>query len=143
MLRVPHMALQEQVKMIIYRFRERGLEIFLENSVDNEESWQLPAGSLPAQKGQPGDKLIELDAVEQADGQKESAWAVEGDWHEIPSLKAMLYEDAMDLREKIKEMEKGAFFAVKEAFKKVLPHQYQFLKELKDILVDRNSVKDL
>ncbi|HMQ90212.1 MAG TPA: hypothetical protein PKB07_21580 [Flavilitoribacter sp.] len=137
------MALQEQVKMIIYRFRERGLEIFLENSVDNEESWQLPAGSLSAQKGQPGDKLIELDAVEQADGQKESAWAVEGDWHEIPSLKAMLYEDAMDLREKIKEMEKGAFFAVKEAFKKVLPHQYQFLKELKDILVDRNSVKDL
>ncbi len=137
------MDLQEQVKMIIYRFRERGLEIFLENSIEDAESWQLPGGGLARQTGESNNKLIELDAVEQADGNKESAYAVEGDWHEIPSLKAMLYEDAMDLKEKVKQMERGAFFAVKEAFKKVLPHQYQFLKELKDILVDRNSVKDL
>ena len=137
------MDLHGQVKMIIYRFRERGLEIFLENSMEDVESWQLPGGGINPQAGESSNKLIELDAVEQADGQKESAYAVEGDWHEIPSLKAMLYEDAMDLREKVKAMERGAFFAVKEAFKKVLPHQYQFLKELKDILVDRNSVKDL
>ena len=76
-------------------------------------------------------------------GEKEEAWAVEGDWHEIPSLKSMIYEDAVHLKEKLKEMEKGTFFVVKEAFKKVLPHQYKFLKELKEILVDRNSTRDL
>jgi len=55
----------------------------------------------------------------------------------------MLFEDAQALKNKLKEMDQGTFFNVKEAFKKVLPHQYNFLKELKDILVDRNSVKDL
>ena len=68
---------------------------------------------------------------------------MEGDWHDIPSLKGMLYEDAVYLKEKVKDMEKGTYFVVKEAFKKVLPHQYEFLKELKDILTDRNSIKDL
>ena len=55
----------------------------------------------------------------------------------------MLYEDAIQLKEKLEGMENGAFFVVKEAFKKVLPHQYKFLKELKDVLLDRNSIKDL
>ena len=55
----------------------------------------------------------------------------------------MVYEDAVHLKEKLKEMEKGTFFVLKEAFKKVLPHQYQFLKELKEILVDRNSTRDM
>jgi len=70
-------------------------------------------------------------------------WAVEGDWHEIPSLKGMLFEDARQLKEKLVEMEKGTFFVVKEAVKKVMPHQYKFLKELKEILIDRNSIRDL
>ncbi|MCB0550580.1 MAG: hypothetical protein KDD19_23625, partial [Phaeodactylibacter sp.] len=68
---------------------------------------------------------------------------VEGDWHEIPSLKGMLYEDARQLKDAMKKMEGGTFFVLKEAFKKVLPHQYEFLKELKEILVDRNSIRDL
>jgi hypothetical protein len=89
------------------------------------------------------DRLIELDPVAQDSGDFENAVAVEGDWHEIPSLKSMLSEDAQYLKDKIKSMEKGTYFALKEAVKKVMPHQYEFLKELKDILVDRNSVKDL
>ena len=68
---------------------------------------------------------------------------MECDWHEIPSLKSMIYEDAMEMKNKVKEMEKGTFFVVKEAVKKVLPHQYEFLKELKDILTDRNSLKNM
>jgi hypothetical protein len=55
----------------------------------------------------------------------------------------MIYEDAMEMTNKVKEMEKGTFFVVKEAFKKVLPHQYEFLKELKDVLTDRNSLKNM
>jgi predicted NUDIX family NTP pyrophosphohydrolase len=89
------------------------------------------------------DKLIELDPVEQENGAVEQGWAVEADWHEIPSLKSMLYEDALQIMEKIREMEKGSFFAFKEALKKVLPHQYAFLKELKEILSDRNSTKNI
>ncbi len=136
------MDLKKKASLIIYRFRERGLEVFLVNSKEeNDDSWSIP--ERPAVQEKPttlmeDDRLIELDPVED-----EEAWAVEGDWHEIPSLKAMLYEDAMQLKEKVKDIENGTYYTVKEAFKKVLPHQYKFLKELKDILIDRNSLKDL
>lgn len=140
------MDLSKKANLIIYRLREKGLEIFLVNSDDQGENWEIPQGTLldePSQVLLQDDRLIELDPVEQESGSFEEAWAVEGDWHEIPSLKGMLYEDAKYLKDKFKEIEKGGFFAVKEALKKVLPHQYKFLKELKDILTDRNSVKDL
>lgn len=140
------MNLSKKINLIIYRFRERGLEIFLVNDPANAENWSIPEGNLQESGKQPHiqqDKFIELDPVQQDDGKTQEAFAVEGEWHDIPSLKGMLLEDALHLTEKIKELDKGTFFAFKEAFKKVLPHQYQFLKELKDILVDRNSVKDL
>jgi len=141
------MNLSKKINLIIYRFRERGLEVFLVNDPENAENWSIPEGNMqdqdsPQQRIQQ-DKFIELDPVQQENGNTEEAYAVEGEWHDIPSLKGMLLEDALHLKEKIKELDKGTFFAVKEAFKKVLPHQYKFLKELKDILVDRNSVKDL
>lgn len=137
--------LSKKISLIIYRFRERGLEIFLMNDPENAENWSIPEGELTGQTPEklPQDRMIELDPVQQENGATEEAYAVEGDWHDIPSLKGMLYEDAMLLKEQLKAMDKGAFVAVKEAVKKVLPHQYQFLKELKDILADRNSVKDL
>jgi hypothetical protein len=140
-----NMSLAKKVNLIIYRFRERGLEIFLVNSPESEE-WVIPqqqsenAESLRADT----DRFIELDPIEPENGAKEEAYAVEGEWHDIPSLKSMLYEDAVHLKDKLKtEMDQGAFVAFKEAFKKVMPHQYAFLKELKDILTDRNSIKDL
>ena len=61
--------------------------------------------------------MIALDPVQQEDGDLEEGWAVEGDWHEIPSLKSMLYEDAMQLKEKIKGMEKGSYMLLKDALK--------------------------
>ena len=133
--------LSKKISLIIYRFRERGLEIFLTNDSENAENWSIPEGELNNQLSQ--DRMIELDPVQQENGATEEAYAVEGDWHDIPSLKSMLYEDALQLKEQLKTMDKGTFVAVKEAVKKVLPHQYKFLKELKEILVDRNSVKDL
>lgn len=139
------MSLSKKVNLIIYRFREKGLEVFLVNSQDGE-NWEIPTGELNAQSPRDflqEDRLIELDPVQSMEGESEEALAVEGEWHDIPSLKSMLYDDAVFLKDKIKEMEKGTYFAVKEAFKKVLPHQYAFLKELKDILIDRNSIKDL
>lgn len=138
------MDFKKKASLIIYRFRERGLEVFMLNK--DLENWELPNTDVNSDNSRlmaSEDRLIALDPVEQANGEPEEAWAVEGDWHEIPSLKSMLYEDAVLLKEKIKEMESGTFVVLKDAVKKVLPHQYKLLKELKDILRDRNSVKDM
>ena len=135
------MSLSKKINLIIYRFRERGLEIFLLNNSEEDNNWEFPKGenSETLQKNYAEDSnLIELDPSDQED-----AWAVEGDWHDIPSLKSMLFEDAMFLKDKAKELENGTYIKIKEALKKALPHQYKFLKELKDILTDRNSIKDL
>ncbi len=139
------MDISKKIHLIIYRFREKGLEVFLLNGTEDE--WKLPIESREELSGRTKffdeDKLIELDPVHQEGGRKDEAWAIEGDWHEIPSLKAMLYEDAKSIGEKLDVLETGSYVMVKEAFKKVMPQQYKFLKELKDILTDRNSVKDL
>lgn len=139
------MGFSKKVNLIIYRFKEKGLEIFLEN-LDQTDQWQIPTQDTAKNNPQTiigEEKLIELDPVQNEGGDQEEAWAVEGEWHDIPSLKSMLYEDAVYLKDQLKHMEKGGFITIKDAVKKVLPHQYQFLKELKDILTDRNSVKDL
>lgn len=134
------MDLRKKVSLIIYRFQERGLEVFLLNDQEKEQ-WDFPEGEVHTSSSP--NHFIELDPVEEAGGERKEAFAVEGDWHEIPSLKGMLYEDALQLKEKLKEIEKGGFLSVKDALKKALPHQYAFIKELKDILTDRNSVRDL
>ena len=139
------MNFSKKVNLIIYRFREKGLEVFLEY-FDKEDQWQIPNQETFKNRPQnliEEDRLIELDPVENEGGNEEEAWAVEGEWHDIPSLKSMLHEDAVFLKKQLKEMEKGGFISIKDAVKKVMPHQYQFLSELKDILTDRNSVKDL
>ncbi|MEM6394894.1 MAG: hypothetical protein AAF741_01005 [Bacteroidota bacterium] len=128
------MELSKKVSLIFYRFKERGLEVFMLNKSDE---WGLPEGEV-CQGDQPD--CIELDPSHESD----EALAMEGDWHEIPSLKGMLYEDAQLLKEKLKEIEGGAYVTIKDALKKRLsPAQYEFLKELKDILTDRNSVRDI
>lgn len=141
------MNISEKANLIIYRIREKGLEVFLVNKdKENNEEWDMPQGKLLEEKPlqlMKEERMIELDPVEQADGQTEQAVAVEGDWHDIPSLKGILYQDMLEMKDKIMEMEKGTFFVLKEAFKKVLPHQYEFLKELKDIITDRNSVRNI
>ncbi|MBR9920149.1 MAG: hypothetical protein GYB31_04860 [Bacteroidetes bacterium] len=140
------MSKPEASNLIIYRQRENGLEVFLMKSDDSV--WQLPKGTLEAIAPEAlaaGDGVIELDPVEQ-EGIFEQAYAVEGDWHDIPSMKSIIRHDVRYMKDTIKQMvpdmmEKGAFVAVKEAFKKVLPHQYSQLKELKEILIDRNLTK--
>ncbi|PHI18831.1 hypothetical protein CEQ90_15890 [Lewinellaceae bacterium SD302] len=129
------MSIRKQASLIIYRFKERGLEVFMLNK---SNQWGLPEGNVETAHDQ---EMIELDPCEEDDCQ---ALAMEGDWHEIPSLKAMLYQDAKELKEKLKEIEGGTYVSIKEALeRKLSPGQYQFLKELKDVLVDRNSVRDI
>ena len=145
------MALLDKANLVIYRIREKGLEVFLVNpSEENQatEEWTLPQGKIndgsKAVALLQKDQTFELDPVENIEGEAENAIAVEGDWHDIPSLKSLIKEDAHFMKNTIKQMipdleQRGSYFAIKEAFKKVLPNQYEFLKELKDIIRDKNS----
>ena len=141
------MSVLDLVRVVIYRFHEKGLEIFLiQNEMENDpEVWKIPEGVLLALE----DKLktIDLDSTVSSDGTMVKTLAIEGDWHDIPSIRGMLKHDVKIVKTIVKEnlpgIEKGGFFAIKEAFKKVLPQEYKALKELKDILFDRNSVTNI
>jgi predicted NUDIX family NTP pyrophosphohydrolase len=144
------MGPSEKSSLIIYRCGDKGLEVFMLNPDQEGITWELPTEGVADGKVLflDGDRIIELDPVEQEDGLFEQAYAVEADWHDIPSLKSILQHDVNYMKNTIKQMvpdamKKGAFVAVKEAFKKVLPHQYNMLKELKDIIVDRNLTKNI
>lgn len=150
------MPANEKVDVFIYRVRENGLEVFLVNPEEQQTSGQqVQWKAISAAENTPerlrNANCIELDPVTDADGSSRKAIAVEADWHELPSLRALIYEDYRVAKEKarqkiknlIPEMENGAFFAVKEALKRVLPEQYAFLKELKEVLIEKNSTKYL
>ena len=147
------MELNEEMDVIIYRVRESGLEVFMVNKDEND----APNRSLttPTSGASNSDRFpahsIELDAVTNAQGEARKAIAIEADWHEIPSLRALIYEDYRVAKEKAKlhlkslipDIEKGTYVAVKEAFKRVLPEQYAYLKELKDIIAEKNQGKSV
>ncbi len=138
------MSVLDSARVIIYRFHEKGLEIFLVNSdLENDpDIWKLPKGNLNVAAKTPYENSIQLDSQKDEKGVLIKTLAVEGEWHDIPSLRGMLKHDVKLVKSKLievaPEMEKGGFFAVKEAFKKVMPDEYKALKELKSILRDRN-----
>ena len=144
------MSVLDSARLIIYRINKKGLEIFLvqsESKEANRHDWQIPQGKLSSQHTSHLDqeeRMIELDPVADGDALHQ-ALAIECDWHEIPSVRAMIKQDVRIVKDQIKqrfpELEQGTFFAVKEAFKKVLPHEYAMLKELKDVISDRNQAK--
>jgi hypothetical protein len=131
----------KKAHVIIYRIRQRGLEVFLVNHDLEGEEWHLPEAPPLSNLNK---NAIELDPVEK-DGEKHRAIAVEGDWHDIPSLKSLIKSDVKFVADKVfNELEKhGTYFAVKDAFKKILPQQYAFLKELREVITEKNSVQDL
>ena len=108
---------------------------------------QLPEGLSNTLRNDGKLSVIDLESVVDDKGQKIKTLAIEGDWHDIPSIRGMLKHDIKLFKSIVKEnlpgSEKGAYFAVKEAFKKVLPHEYKAMKELREILFDRNSVTNI
>jgi predicted NUDIX family NTP pyrophosphohydrolase len=144
------MSVLDLARVVIYRFHEKGLEIFLiNNEMDKDQDiWQIPQGLSESIREKGNVKnIIDLDTTEDEQGRTIKTLAIEGDWHDIPSIRGMLKHDVKLVKAIVKEnlpgSEKGAYFAVKEAFKKVLPHEYKALKELKDVLFDRNSVTNI
>jgi hypothetical protein len=142
------MSVSKFAKYVIYRVASKGLEIFLVRH-DEADDWQLPLGKddLDLNGIKEGAQIINLEDLSESDQEKIQAKAIEADYHDIPSLRKLIKQDVQEVREKIEEimpdLENGAFFAVKEAFKKVLPNEYAYLKEIKDIIVDRNQIMNL
>ncbi len=140
------MSVLDIARVIVYRFHEKGLEIFLvQNTMDQDpDVWKLPRG-IKDNIVNGHYEAIDLDDTLDDQGHRIRTLAVEGEWHDIPSIRGMLKHDIKLVKSKIlesaPEMEKGGFFAVKEAFKKVLPEEYKVLKELKSVLRDRNLTK--
>lgn len=142
------MSLLDIARLVVYRFHQKGLEIFLvNNDIERDpDVWRLPdcdRGQLKEHL-QNGD-FIEIDVNE--GGVKGQIVAVEGDWHTIPSIRGLLKYDVKVAKTLVKEVipgiEKGAFFAFKEGVKKTMPSEYKALKELKEILIDRNTVNNI
>lgn len=130
----------DNVRLIVYRVNAKGLEILLLNNEvpEGQETWALPQYSLSAQT----DAMIWLENINDNSGNSVRAVAIEGDWHDIPSIRSILKHDVELVKSKIKsllpQMENGAYFSIKEAIKKVMPEEYKALKELKDIILDKN-----
>ncbi len=145
------MTVFDSIRVVVYRFHEKGLEIFLVNSDLDKENWQIPFADIAKYNDQNlevGNRFIALETNVLPDGSTALTCAIEGDWHDIPSIRKLIKEDIKLVSSKIEMMdqiilEKGTFFAIKEAFKKVLPNEYKVLHELKDILFHRNLVKNI
>jgi len=141
------MSVLDFVRVVIYRFHEKGLEVFLVNSEleQDPDVWKIPKTGMVNVTRQ--DECIELDPVTNDKGEIYTTFAVEGDWHDMPSIRGLIKHDIKLAKQTIKEVvpgiEKGGFFAVKEAVKHTMPEEYKALKELKDILFDRNVVRNI
>jgi len=141
----------DTVRVVVYRFHEKGLEIFLVNSGLEEENWRIPFTDIAKyteRNVEVGDRFIAIETNDNADGTSSITCAIEGDWHDIPSIRKLIKEDIKLVHSKldkyvIPELEKGTYFAIKEAFKKVMPNEYKILHELKDILLHKNMLQNM
>jgi hypothetical protein len=123
------MTVRNTLRLIVYRIHEKGLEVLLSKTQGSDAYWILlnKKENLEQWAGKSmSHSLIELNGP---DGKEIQAIAIEADWHELPKVRELL--------------EDSGYVAVKEAFKKMLPQEYAFLKELKEILLDRNTVKNI
>jgi hypothetical protein len=142
------MGLRAKAKYVIYRFAEKGLEVFLLEQP--QDRFELPIvqinHSKPASLSNKAE-WIELDHALSRDHDSVAVIAIEGDWHDLPSIRQSIGDDITLLKNKVKsiatEFDKGTYVGIKEAFKKVLPEEYALLKELKEILADRNTLKNI
>ncbi len=138
------MRVLDSARLIIYRCHEKGLEVFMirtDEEINAGQVWKLPEGVLKAIVSKDGSTYIELDPV-LVDDTLIKTIAIEADWHEIPSIRALVKHDIHRVKDKIKKklpgLDQGGFFAIKEVIKMVLPEEYQALHELKEVLKERN-----
>jgi hypothetical protein len=139
------MHVLDKVRLVLYRVHEKGLEVFLVNTGFDEEQWRIPFEDVAKYSGSDmDDRIIALDPMRESDGSMTEVVAMEGEWHDIPSLRKLVKGDVKIVANKLKFIaDHGAYFALKEALKKVMPNEYAILHELKDILTARNLVRNI
>lgn len=146
------MSVKNLAKVIIYRMAEKGLEILLikDEGDPNGQKWSLPNGFVQPEEIK--EEYIELEDLKSDNPGKIPAsnhqtLAFEKDEHDLPSFRSLLLNDVIYVKKRLKdyliEYDEATYVSIKEAVKKVLPDEYAKLKELKDILSDRNSVKNI
>ncbi len=143
------MKSKESTGICVYRFGDQGLEVFLVKP-DNEinQNWEIPDGFLSEAIEKDFD-FIRLDDVTNTKDETTSACAFE-DESEVETfdlpLKRILgkTESPFQLRRKHKYIsDNGCYFVIKEAIKKVFPEQVVLLKELQEVLRDRNMIRHI
>lgn len=141
------MTFRNQIRLIVYRVHEKGLEVLLINNHIQENTFHILRGPDLSQL----DLKKDLDAIEinslDDNGHNIKTLAIEGDWHDIPKIRTLIKTDLFIVKEKVKdvipEITQGSYIAIKDAFKKVLPNEYAILKELKEIILDRNMIRNI
>ena len=141
------MSIFNLARLAVYRFHEKGLEVFLINSnLENDpEVWRFPeVNEIDLNQLAHHGDIIEVELSNQTN---EKIIAIPGDWHNIPSIRGLLKHDYKVVKNLMKDavpgLEKGTFVAFKEIVKKVLPEEYKALKEIKEIIIESNSLKNL
>ncbi len=153
--------------LLMYRYGNDGLEVFLVKPTvgeGKEANWEMPKAYVEEEENslsvakrefavETGIKLVAQELIPLDDIHRSSelvkAWAFEdatrGDGFELP-LQSLLgkNESPLQLRRKHKYlMDKGCYFVMKEAVKKVFPEQVAQIKELQEILTVRNMIKNI
>lgn len=141
------MSSKVKAGLLLYRQRSEGLEVYLvpgdDNSLQMPESFSLEhhealetfCDNLEKTLGirVEVEQLTELDLVKcMVSGREFLAYALETDWEKLPETSK---------RYKFVQVNKGAYYAVKDAFKRVMPAQYAMLKELVEIVSSRNIMR--
>lgn len=137
------MTVRNKIRLIVYRMHEKGLEILTsQDSLSFLEGTHIKSNF----HAQNINELIQFNTQDQ-DGFEMTNLAIEADWHEIPKVRTMLKHDIKLVKDTIwhliPDLTDCTYLAAKEAFRKALPHEYAALKELKEILIDRNMVKNI
>lgn len=141
------MTVRNTIRLIVYRIHEKGLEVLLTQPSEREGYWALYNAQISGHlKGEHPENtaFIELDASSEFGAQ---ALAIEADWHDLPKVRNLIKNDLTFVTEaiasKIPDLENSAYVVVKEAFKKLMPQEYELIKELKDVILDRNAVRNI
>ena len=128
---------------------EKGLEVFLiKPQLENDpDIWKLPQGYRNSSHDQESLEIINLDSIEDDQGKQHNYIAMEGDWHDIPSIRGIIKHDFKRAKRKIKELlpdlSNGSFVSAKDAVDKLYPHENKALAELQEIIEHRNMLRHL
>lgn len=155
---------QVSAGLVMYRKSGSSLEVFLVHpggpfwAKKDEGAWSIPKGlvekgedKLGAAKREfaeetsvvPSGPFIELGEIRQKSGKQVYAWAFEGNC-DPPSIKSNTFSlewpPKSGRMSEFPEIDRGKFFAVAEARRKINPQQAEFVNRLEDRLEKRGSV---